>query len=99
MRIKILALATATGLFLAACSTSATTGGGAPAAGSTPAAAGGAVQFMSTQYNTVDETTKVNNTILKGSPVSVQFQPSELGAFNDRVTAEEKSGKVTVGVI
>jgi multiple sugar transport system substrate-binding protein len=93
------------GLFLAACNTS-TSSGGAPAGGSTPSASGGqsaasgaAVQFISTQYNTVDETTKMNNTILKGAPVQVQFQPSELGPFNDRVTAEEKSAKVTVGVI
>jgi multiple sugar transport system substrate-binding protein len=97
MRWVLLRLAVATCLFAAACNTSANSGA-APAAGSTPAA-GGAVQFVSTQYNTVDETTKMNNTILKNAPVQVQFQPSELGPFNDRVTAEEKSGKVSVGVI
>jgi multiple sugar transport system substrate-binding protein len=97
MRSRLLLVALATGLFLAACNTSASSGG-APAPGST-SAAGGPVQFISTQFNTVDETTKMNNTILQGSPVSVQFQPSELGPFNDRVTAEQKSGKVTVGVI
>ncbi|MBV9172576.1 MAG: carbohydrate ABC transporter substrate-binding protein [Chloroflexi bacterium] len=103
MRVLLFRLAVAAGLFLAGCNTSASTGG-APAGGSTPAAngqpaAGGAVQFISTQYNTVDETTKMNDSILKGAPVQVQFQPSELGPFNDRVTAEQKSGKSTVGVI
>jgi multiple sugar transport system substrate-binding protein len=97
MRARILRLALGAGIFLAACNTSSSSGG-APAAGSTPAA-GGPVQFISTQYNTVDETTKMNNVILKGAPVQVQFQPSELGPFNDRVTAEEKSGKVSVGLI
>jgi multiple sugar transport system substrate-binding protein len=90
-------MALAASLFLAACNTSSSSGG-APSGGSAPAA-GGPVQFISTQYNTVDETTKMNNAILKGSPVQVQFQPSELGPFNDRVAAEQKSGKVTVGVI
>src|SRR5579859_3605070 len=86
----------AAGLFATACSTSSTSGS-APAGG-TPAAAG-AVQFLSTQYNTVDETTKMRDAVLKNAPVPSQFQPSELGPFNDRVTAEEKAGKVTVGLI
>ena len=41
----------------------------------------------------------MRDTILKGAPVQAQFQPSELGPFNDRVTAEQKAGKVTVSVI
>jgi multiple sugar transport system substrate-binding protein len=93
---RLFAWTLAAGLFATACSTSSTSG--TTPAGSTPAA-GGAVQFLSTQYNTVDETTKVRDSILKNAPVPSQFQPSELGPFNDRVTAEQKAGKVTVGVI
>ncbi len=96
MRSRLFTCALAAGLFATACSTSSTSGT-APT-GSTPAA-GGAVQFISTQYNTVDETSKVRDTVLKDAPVQSQFQPSELGPFNDRVTAEQKAGKVTVGVI
>lgn len=95
---RLVGLTLAGSLFLAACNTSGTSGG-ASAAGGTPGAGGGAVQFISSQFNTVDETTKMHNSILKGAPVQVQFQPSELGPFNDRVTAEEKANKVTVGVV
>lgn len=98
IRSRLAGLTLAGSLFLAACNTSGTSGG-APAAGATSGAGGGAVQFISSQFNTVDETTKMNNAILKGAPVQVQFQPSELGPFNDRVTAEEKANKVTVGVV
>jgi len=96
MRSRLFACILAAGLCATACSTSSTSGT-APA-GSTPAA-GGAVQFLSTQYNTVDEQAKVRDTILSKAPVQSQFQPSELGPFNDRITAEQKAGKVTVGVI
>ncbi|MBV9356387.1 MAG: extracellular solute-binding protein [Chloroflexi bacterium] len=97
MRSRLVALSLALSLFVAACNTSGSSGGTAPA-GATPSA-GGAVQFISTQFNTVDETTRMNNDILKDAPVSTNFQPSELGPFNDRLTAEEKAGKVTVGVV
>ena len=74
--------------------------GGAPAAGGTAStASGNAVQFISTQFNTVEETTKMNNVILKDAPVPTNFQPAELGPFNDRMSAEQKAGKVTVGVV
>jgi multiple sugar transport system substrate-binding protein len=96
MRSRLFACILAAGLCATACSTSSTSGT-APA-GSTPAA-GGAVQFLSTQYNTVDEQAKVRDTILSKAPVQSQFQPSELGPFNDRITAEQKAGKVTVGVV
>jgi len=96
MRSRLLACILATGLFASGCSTSSTSGTAPTGA---PASTGGAVQFLSTQYNTVDETTKVRDAILKNAPVQSQFQPSELGPFNDRVTAEQKAGKVTVGVI
>jgi multiple sugar transport system substrate-binding protein len=101
MTSRVLAWTMAAALFATACSTSTTSGTaptGAAPAGNAPAA-GGAVQFLSTQYNTVDETTKMRDSVLKGAPVPSQFQPSELGPFNDRVTAEEKAGKVTVGLI
>ncbi|MBV9324464.1 MAG: extracellular solute-binding protein [Chloroflexi bacterium] len=97
MTSRLVGAALAVSLLLAACNTGGTAGG-APAAGGTPSAAG-AVQFLSTQYNTVDETTKMNNVILKDSPVPTNFQPSELGPFNDRLTAEQKAAKVTVGLV
>ncbi len=97
MRSRLVALSLALSLFVAACNTSGSSGGGSRPA--LPPAAGGAVQFISTQFNTVDETTKMNNDILKNAPVPTNFQPSELGPFNDRLTAEEKAGKVTVGVV
>jgi multiple sugar transport system substrate-binding protein len=99
MRSRLFACILAAGLFATACSTSSTSGT-APA-GSTPAAGGaaGAVQFISTQHNTVDEIAKMRDTILKDAPVQSQFQPSDLGPFNDRVAAEQKTSKVTVGVI
>ena len=87
MRSRLLACILATGLFASGCSTSSTSGTAPTGA---PASTGGAVQFLSTQYNTVDETTKVRDAILKNAPVQSQFQPSELGPFNDRVTAEQK---------
>ncbi len=96
MRSPLFACILVAGLCATACSTSSTSGT-APA-GSTPAA-GGAVQFLSTQYNTVDEQAKVRDTILSKAPVQSQFQPSELGPFNDRITAEQKASKVTVGVV
>ena len=96
MRLRLLALTLAAGLFVTACNTSSTSGTSPAGSG---AATGGAVQFLSTQYNTVDETTKMRDSILKDAPVQSQFQPSELGPFNDRITAEEKAGKVTVGVV
>src|SRR5438445_10591825 len=96
MRSRLLACILATGLFASGCSTSSTSGTAPTGA---PASTGGAVQFLSTQYNTVDETSKVRDTILKDAPVQSQFQPSALGPFNDRAAAEQKAGKVTVGVI
>jgi multiple sugar transport system substrate-binding protein len=96
MRLRLLILMLTAGLFATACNTSSTSGTAPAGSGS---ATGGAVQFLSTQYNTVDETTKMRDSILKGAPVPSQFQPSELGPFNDRLTAEEKASKVTVGVI
>src|SRR5438046_682531 len=96
MRSQRLAWILAAGLMATACSTSSTSGT-APA-GSTPAA-GGAGQVLSTPYHPGDETTKARAQLLSKAPVQSQFQPSELGPFNDRITAEEKAGKVTVGVI
>jgi len=99
MKSRLFGATLAVSLFLAACNTGGTAGG-APATGGTPStASGNAVQFISTQFNTVEETTRMNDVILKDAPVPTNFQPAELGPFNDRMSAEQKAGKVTVGLV
>src|SRR5436305_13644558 len=96
MRLRLLILMLTAGLFATACNTTSTSGTAPAGSGS---ANGGAVQFLSTQYNTVDETTKMSDSILKDAPVPSQFQPSDLSPFNDRLTAELNACNVTGGSI
>jgi multiple sugar transport system substrate-binding protein len=98
-------LAIVSGLFLTACSSP----GGQPAAQSqatAPAAqqaaapaGGGSLVFVSTQFTPVEEQAKMQNIILKNAPVQTDYVPSDAGAFNDRVTSEQKAGKVTLSII
>ncbi len=73
------------------------------AATSAPAAAqpaaGGQVTFFSNQFKPVEEQEKMRTIILKDAPVKVDYIPEDPGPFNDRITAEEKAGKVTVSLI
>src|SRR4029077_6109022 len=55
--------------------------------------------FFSNQFKPVEEQGKMQDIILKSAPVKADFIPEDPGPFNDRLNAEEKAGKVTVGVI
>src|SRR5207237_2287221 len=105
------ALALASALFLSACTQG---GGGQPAAqpqatqgtqptqAAQPAAAaggGGNLVVLSTQFVPVEETAKMQNIVLKNAPVQADYVPADAGSFNDRVTSEQKAGKVTVSLI
>jgi multiple sugar transport system substrate-binding protein len=88
-------------LFLAACSGG---GGPAPAGQTTPApaaqpAGGGSVVFFSNQFKPVEEQGKMRDIILKDAPVNTEYIPEDPGPFNDRITSEQKAGKVTVSLI
>jgi multiple sugar transport system substrate-binding protein len=57
--------------------------------------------FSSTQFNPVEEQEKMRNVILKdftAAKVDFVVDPSE-APFMDRIIAEQKTGKITVGVI
>ena len=91
----------------AACSSPSQSGGtqAQPAAQqptSAPAASGGGggnLVFFSTQFAPVEEQAKMQNNILKDAPVKSDFIPSNIGPFNDRMTSEQKTGKVTVSLV
>jgi multiple sugar transport system substrate-binding protein len=63
------------------------------------AASSGNVVFFSDQFSPVEEQNKMQNVILKDSPVKADFIPSDTGPFNDRMTSEQQTGKVTVSLI
>lgn len=74
--------------------------------GSSPqSSASGAVStepfvFLSTQFNTVTESEAVRGQVIAGfTTAKVDFVGSEVGPFNDRITAEQKTGKGTIGVV
>ena len=78
--------------------------GGGPGGGGQPSGSGGVSSepfvFLSTQFNTVTESEAVRSQVLAGfTTAKVDFVGSEVGPFNDRITAEQKSGKGTVGVV
>jgi multiple sugar transport system substrate-binding protein len=71
-----------------------------PAEAAKPAAqASGPVIFLSSQFKPVEEAEKMRGTILKGAPVQVDFIPEDPGPFNDRITAEQQTQKVTISLI
>ena len=56
--------------------------------------------FLSTQFNTVTESEAVRKQIISGFTIAnVDFVGSEIGPFNDRLVAETKTAKGTVGVV
>ncbi len=61
--------------------------------------AGGPLIFLSDQFTPVEESEKMRSIILKDAPAKVDFIPEDPGPFNDRLTAEQKTNKVTVSVI
>ena len=78
--------------------------GGAPSGG-TAAPGAAAVSsdpfvMLSTQLNTVTESEALRSQILSGfTAAKVEFRGEEAGPFADRIAAEAKAGKGTVGVI
>lgn len=56
--------------------------------------------FLSTQLKPVEEAEKMRKTILANfTAAKVEFVADDEGPFQDRIIAEQKAGKVTVGVI
>jgi multiple sugar transport system substrate-binding protein len=97
-------------LLLSACSTSTqppaapTQGAGTaatqPAGAAAPAQSGGGnLVFFSNQFKPVEEQSKMQDIILKNAPVKTDYIPEDPGPFNDRLTSEEKTGKVTISLI
>jgi multiple sugar transport system substrate-binding protein len=71
-----------------------------PAEAAKPAAqASGPLVFLSSQFKPVEEAEKMRGAILKGAPVPVDFIPEDPGPFNDRVSAEQQTQKVTISLI
>ncbi len=97
-------LATAFGLVAAILATACGGGtGGTPSGGTTaPTGAVSSEPFvmLSTQLNTVTESEALRSQILSGfTAAKVEFRGETAGPFADRITAESKAGKGTVGVI
>lgn len=64
------------------------------------AAPAGPVIFLATQLTPVEEQEKMRKTILKDfTAAKVEFISDAEGPFLDRILAEQKAGKVTLGVI
>ncbi len=56
--------------------------------------------LLSTQFNTVTEKEAIQSQILNGfKAAKVEYRGEEAGPFNDRIIAEAKAGKGTVGAI
>ncbi len=62
-------------------------------------AAGGPLIFFSTQFKPIEEAEKMRGVILKGAPLATDYIPEDGGPFNDRLTAEQKAGRVTVSLV
>ncbi|CAN5186873.1 ABC transporter substrate-binding protein [soil metagenome] len=74
--------------------------GGQPAGSGGDATSSEPFVFLSTQFNTVTEAEAVRSQIIAGfTTAKVDFIGSELGPFNDRIEAESKAGKGSIGVV
>jgi multiple sugar transport system substrate-binding protein len=60
---------------------------------------GGALVFLSTQLRPVEEAEKMRQKILADYGGKVDFLGEDAGPFNDRIEAEARAGKGSVGVI
>ncbi|HEY0582527.1 MAG TPA: hypothetical protein VGE94_10105, partial [Chloroflexota bacterium] len=60
---------------------------------------GGSLVFFSNQFKPVEEQSKMQDIILKNAPLKADYIPEDPGPFNDRLNAEERTGKVTVSLI
>ena len=56
------------------------------------------VVMLSTQFNIEDEMQKLNDNILSGSPVGVEYVGSDSGPFIDTIRAEAESGSGDVSI-
>ena len=66
----------------------------------TAASVGGSVIFLSTQHKPVEEAEGMRSVILKDfKDAKVEFIPDDDGPYQDRIVAEQKTGKVTLGVL
>lgn len=66
----------------------------------TAASVGGSLIFLSTQHTPVEEAEGMRNVILKDfKDAKVEFISDNDGPFQDRIVAEQKTGKVTLGVL
>jgi multiple sugar transport system substrate-binding protein len=64
-----------------------------------PAASSGPLVFFSSQFKPVEEAEKMRQVILADAPVQTDYIPEDPGPFNDRITAEQQAGRVTVSLI
>lgn len=69
------------------------------AVASSVAVAQQSILFLASQFNTVEESQRMRQVILKNAPSPVEFLPQDLGPFVDRVTAEFKTGKVNTALL
>jgi multiple sugar transport system substrate-binding protein len=93
------ALALALGIVATACGGGGGTTGGA-ATGSPGAVSSEPFVMLSTQLNTVTESEALRSQILSGfTAAKVEFRGETAGPFADRIVAESKTSKGTVGVI
>ena len=97
MRRIIAYLLVASSVLLAACGQP--TSGPAAKEGPGQPAGGGSIIFFSSQFKPVEEAEKMRQVILKDAPVQVDYIPEDPGPFNDRITAEQQAGRVTVSLI
>jgi multiple sugar transport system substrate-binding protein len=72
---------------------------GATSAPVTSTPAPGAILFHSSQFAPVNESELMRNTILKDSPVPVDFEPQATGPFADIPLAQAKANKMQIDVI
>jgi multiple sugar transport system substrate-binding protein len=96
------ALLGAGALLAAACGGGTTPGAASPAApgAASPAVSSEPFVLLSTQFNTVTEKEAVQKQILDPfTKAKVEYRGEEAGPFNDRIVAEAKAGKGTVGAV
>src|SRR4051794_17013812 len=94
-------------LLVTACSSGGQQQQPAAPAGATPgtqaqqpaASGGGNIVILSTQFTPVEEQAKMQNIILKSAPAQADYVPADAGTFADRITSEQKAGKVTISVL
>src|SRR5215213_228104 len=70
-----------------------------PAQQAPAAKASGPLVFFSSQFKPIEEQEKMRQVVLKDAPVPVDYIPEDPGPFNDRLTAEQKAGRVTISLL